>query len=103
MSQVFEMCMLICFGFAWPVSIHKALKTRSTKGQSILFLLVVWAGYVCGIASKFAAGHITYVLVFYCLNLAMITVNLAVYFRNLRLDRLAGRAREAAPAQPRAE
>ena len=92
MAQVFEMCMLLCFGVAWPVSIHKAVKMRSTEGQSVVFLLVVWVGYVCGICSKFAAGHITYVLVFYCLNLAMITLNLIVYFRNLRLDKLAEKA-----------
>ena len=93
MPQIFEMCMLLCFGFAWPVSIMKALKTRSAKGQSILFLLVVWAGYVCGILSKFAAGHVTYVLAFYCLNLAMVTVNIVVYLRNLHLDRAAEQAR----------
>ncbi len=104
MSQLLEMGMLLCFGFAWPVSIMKALKTRSTKGQSILFLLVVWVGYVCGILAKFTSGHITYVLAFYCLNIMMVTVNVLIYFRNLWLDKAAEkRPPEAAEARGRAE
>ena len=45
--------MLLCFAFAWPFSIYKLYKTKSTKGKSILFSAVVMLGYVFGIANKF--------------------------------------------------
>ena len=42
---------------------------------------------MAGIAAKVISGQITYVLAVYLLNLAIVTVNLAVYFRNAALDR----------------
>ncbi len=51
--SIFEIIMLLCFGFAWPFSIVKSFQSRSTKGKSILFLLVVLAGYIAGIIHKF--------------------------------------------------
>ena len=29
--------MLFCFGFSWPFSIAKSIRTRSTKGKSLMF------------------------------------------------------------------
>ena len=89
MSEIFEMCMLIAFGFAWPTSIVKSWRARTTAGKSLAFLIVVLVGYVCGILSKIAEGHINYVIVFYCLNFLMVVADLALYFRNQALDRKA--------------
>ncbi len=50
--SIFEIIMLICFGAAWPFSIYRSAKARSTKGKSLLFMLVVATGYVAGIANK---------------------------------------------------
>ena len=86
MSQFLEACMVISFGISWPVNIMKSIRTRSAKGKSLLFLVLIFAGYVCGIAAKLTAGAITYVFVFYVLNLLMVGTDILLYFRNRRLD-----------------
>jgi|GEM_PF-227868 len=48
----FEAVMLICFGLAWPLNIIKSLRTKSTQGKSVLFLIVILIGYVAGITHK---------------------------------------------------
>ena len=47
--SVFEIGMLVCFGFAWPTAIHKSIKSRSIQGKSILFIYVILIGYILGI------------------------------------------------------
>jgi hypothetical protein len=51
-------------------------------------LLFIWLGYVAGIASKLISGNITYVFFFYVLNLLMVSLDMILYFRNRRLDKL---------------
>ena len=77
--------MLICFGAAWPVNIYKSYKTRSAVGKSLPFLLIVIAGYICGIIHKLLFSR-DIVLYLYFLNLFMVCVDLALYVRNKRLD-----------------
>ena len=93
MSQLFEIAMLICFGASWPINARKAYLARSIKGTSLLFLLLIFTGYIAGILSKFLNKAFManiqnnwYVLVFYFLNLLSLTVNLLIYFRNKRLE-----------------
>lgn len=86
MSQILEAMMVILFGCSWPPSILKSWRGRTAKGKSLVFLLCIAVGYVCGIASKILSGNITYVFFFYCLNLCMILVELSLYFRNSKLD-----------------
>jgi hypothetical protein len=88
MSQFLEAIMVICFGISWPVSILKSMKSKTAKGKSLLFIMLVFFGYVFGIASKLASGTITYVFIFYVLNFFMINIEIILYFRNSRLDRL---------------
>ena len=78
--------MVVSFGISWPMNIIKSLRTRSAKGKSLPFLLFIFAGYICGIASKLISGNITYVFVFYVLNLLMVGTDIVLYFRNRRLD-----------------
>ena len=47
--SVFELVMLLCFGAAWPFSIHKSVVSHSVEGKSLAFLLIVWAGYLAGV------------------------------------------------------
>ena len=89
MSQVLEAVMVICFGLSWPASVLKSYRARTTKGKSLFFLCMIELGYVCGIASKLVSGNITYVFVFYVMNLILVGTDLVLYFRNLRLDRKA--------------
>lgn len=99
MSEILEIVMLLCFGASWPLNVIKAYRARTTKGKSLPFLLLIIIGYLAGIASKFVSeaymasiGEKWYVLFFYFLNLFMVSVDLVLYFRNLRLDKQAENA-----------
>ncbi len=104
MSEILEITMILCFGASWPFNVYKSYRARTAKGKSLLFLLLIIAGYVAGIASKFMnpvymaeIGEKWYVLFFYFLNLVMVTADLVLYFRNKRLDRL-NTEKEGTPA-----
>ena len=86
MSSFLESVMLICFGLSWPINVMKAIKARTAKNMSLPFILLIISGYIAGITAKIMTHQINYVLVVYFVNLAIVTVNLAVYFRNRHLD-----------------
>ena len=52
----------------------------------MVFPLIVEAGYIFGIISKFMAESLTYVVFFYFLNFTMVAIDLALTLRNRRLD-----------------
>ena len=87
MSSIFETAMLVCFGFSWPLNVIKAYRARTAKGTSLAFILLIITGYVAGITAKLLNSQRNYVLVVYFLNLAIVMINLLVYFRNRSLDR----------------
>lgn len=96
MAEILEIIMILSFGASWPMNVMKSYKARTAKGKSCTFLCLIIFGYIAGITSKFVneaymASFSTkwYVLFFYVLNLAMVSVDLALYFRNRRLDKLA--------------
>ena len=96
MSELLEITMILCFGASWPINVMKSYKVRTAKGKSLAFLCLIFAGYIAGIASKFtneaymaSFADKWYVLFFYFLNMAMVGVDILLYFRNRRLDRLA--------------
>jgi hypothetical protein len=76
--------MLLCFGVAWPFSIFKSYMSRSTKGKSPVFLFIILAGYIAGIANKVLCG-IDIVIVFYCLNFVLVAIDILLFFRNKML------------------
>lgn len=86
LSEMLEAAMVICFGISWPTAIIKSLRSRTSKGKSLLFLIFVLTGYVFGIVNKIVHGNITYVLFFYVLNFLMVGFDTFLYFRNRRLD-----------------
>jgi len=85
-AQILESLMLISFGIAWPPSIIKSFRSRTTKGKSGFFLIIVAVGYISGIAAKYAGHNVTYVTYLYMLNLLMVLVDAGLYIRNLKLD-----------------
>lgn len=87
MSSILETVMLVCFGFSWPMNVIKAYKAKTAKSTSLPFILLIITGYVAGIGAKIISGQTNYVLVAYLLNLAIVSLNLAVYFRNVALDK----------------
>ncbi|MEG1820321.1 MAG: hypothetical protein RR911_07905 [Oscillospiraceae bacterium] len=87
MPELFEAIMVISFGVSWPISIAKSYTSRTAKGKSVAFLFLILFGYVCGIISKILADNITYVFIFYVLNLVLVSIDLILYFRNTKLDK----------------
>lgn len=81
----FELGMLICFGISWPFNLAKSIKTRSTKGKSLVFLLAIEIGYVLGIIHKLLYS-MDFALVVYVINLAMVSADLVLYFINKKRE-----------------
>ena len=95
MSEILEIIMIVSFGASWPLNVLKSWRARSAKGKSVAFLLLIIFGYIAGIASKFVSESYMaqfsekwYVLFFYFLNLAMVTLDFLLYLRNRHLDKL---------------
>ena len=87
MESIFESVMLVCFGFSWPLNVIKAYKAKTAKGTSLPFIMLIIIGYIAGISAKLISGQINYVLIAYILNLAIVSLNVIVYFRNVSLDK----------------
>lgn len=94
MSEILEIIMIVSFGASWPINVIKSYKSRTTKGKSLAFLLLIFFGYIAGITSKFmneaymaSFSEKWYVLFFYFLNLFMVGTDLLLYFRNKKLDK----------------
>lgn len=96
MAEFLEIIMIVSFGASWPLNVIKSYKARTAKGKSIAFLLLIFFGYIAGIASKFVNEAYMadfsskwYVLFFYFLNIIMVGMDLILYFRNKKLDKAA--------------
>lgn len=87
MSSIFETIMLVCFGLSWPINVIKAYKARTAKATSLPFILLIFAGYIAGTSAKVMSGQINYVFAVYLINLAIVLLNIVVYFRNAALDK----------------
>ena len=79
--------MLVCFGISWPFNIAKSLRSRTAKGKSVAFELLIIAGYLCGLVGKFILDNLSYVVFFYIADILMVAADLALTLRNRRLDR----------------
>lgn len=84
--SIFEIIMLLCFGAAWPVSIYKSYRSRSTKGKSVFFLFIIVIGYIAGAIHKFLYSF-DLVIILYTINCIMVSVDIAFYFRNRRIEK----------------
>ncbi len=92
-ATICETIMVICFGISWPLSIYKSATSKSTKGKSPYFTMAIITGYVAIIIGKIVLNEFTYWLdilkfVLYIVNLVMVSTDLALYFRNRRLEKL---------------
>ncbi|MCL1972699.1 MAG: hypothetical protein FWG57_06920 [Endomicrobia bacterium] len=82
--SVFEAVMMLCFGSAWPFSIYKSYTSRSNKGKSLWFLIIVLIGYTSGVLHKILFNF-DFVITFYIFNLTLVLIDTALYFRNYRI------------------
>ena len=94
LPDILETLMILSFGISWPINAYKSYKARSTKGKSLAFLLLIWTGYIFGIVAKFLNPNYMasfsqkwYVLVVYIFNFIMVGVDLALYFRNRKIEK----------------
>ena len=98
LTDLLEALMIICFGLSWPVSIYKSYTSRTARGKSLFFEVFIWIGYVFGIwrkclqmSSGEAFGWLFYMgLAFYILNIAEVSIDILLYFRNVGLDKKNG-------------
>lgn len=88
MAEICEILMIVLFGASWPMNVIKSIKSRTAKGKSLLFLILIFTGYIFGITAKLIAGNFKwYVLFFYILNTLMVATDMVLYFRNLSIDK----------------
>ena len=85
--QIFEFIMLACFGLSWPISVYKSIKAKSTQGKSIVFIIAIIIGYISGIIGKIVNHKLTYVLIIYCFNLIVVSVDLVLFFINRKQEK----------------
>ena len=83
--EILEAGMLFCFGFAWPFNIYKSYKARSNTGKSLLFLIVIWTGYLLGILLKAFSPNHDFILWLYVINIIMVSIDIALYYRNKKI------------------
>ena len=76
--------MLLCFGAAWPFSIYTSYTSRQVAGKSIIFLIIIFIGYISGVTHK-ALYNYDAVIYLYLLNGIMVAVDIVLYWRNVRL------------------
>ena len=85
-AQILEGAMLLCFGVSWPVAILKTWRAKRVEGKSGLFLALILAGYLAGLASKFVraahdGGRPEAATALYALNALMVAVDLGLFLR----------------------
>ena len=91
--QICEIGMLIAFGFSWPFNILKSWRSRTARGKSVIFEIIVIAGYLIGLLGKIITwqrtGEWAYSIWFYLADILMVLIDVVLYFRNSALDRKA--------------
>lgn len=86
LASILESMMILCFGLSWPMSIIRSVRSRSTKGKSLLFMCFIAFGYVCGIIAKSLDRNFNLAFWFYIPNIIMVTTDICLYFRNKKIE-----------------
>ena len=91
--QICEIAMLCLFGCSWPFNIAKALRTKTAKGKSIVFELLVLIGYIVGLVGKLYSyrqtGVLAYSVWFYLADMIMVLIDLILFCINTKRDKIA--------------
>ena len=87
LAKVLEAIMIIMFGISWPFNLLKSIKSKSTKGKSLLFLFLIDLGYIAGITSKIVSTTFVWatdwwIFMIYVINFTFVSADLVVYFIN---------------------
>jgi len=79
--DLFEAGMLICFGASWPAAVMKTYRTKNVGGKSLLFLVLILVGYICGMINKITNFGYNYGFWLYVLNFALVFCDFVLYLR----------------------
>ena len=79
--SIFEAGMLLCFGASWPAAVLKTYRTKNVEGKSLLFLLLILTGYLCGMINKVVYFGFDPVFWLYVINFMLVFSDLILYFR----------------------
>ena len=94
LSEVLEFGMLFAFGFSWPFAIARTYRAKRVDGKSPVFMLMVIAGYCCGIAAHLVEGSKLWLCWVYLLDMLLVSTDLSLYFyysaKNRRNDKQGG-------------
>ena len=86
-AKVLEAVMIVLFGISWPFNLAKSIRSKTTKGKSLLLLVLIDLGYLAGLTSKFFSETFVWntdwwIFVIYSINFTLVTLDLIVYFIN---------------------
>ena len=76
--------MLFAFGFSWPFAIARTYRAKRVDGKSPMFMINVIIGYLFGIAAHLVEGSKLWLCWVYLLDMALVSTDLALYFRYSR-------------------
>ena len=79
--SIFEVIMLVCFGFSWPFAILKTVRVKNPAGKSYLFMGLIIIGYIAGCIHK-VLYHWDFVFWLYLLNTLLVATDfvLCLYY-----------------------
>jgi hypothetical protein len=76
--SIYELFFFLFIAFAWPISMSRMIKNKSTKGKSLIFSIIVLLGYALGIIHKFLYSF-DYVIAVYFLDFTLVAADIAVF------------------------
>ena len=85
-SKILETIMLICFGCSWPISIFKSWRTKFVRGKSVIFLMLVFIGYLAGATGKVLRARHSgdlpeFTTLLYAFNAILVMIDLMLYYK----------------------
>ena len=89
LSEMLELGMLVAFGISWPFAIMRTWRAKRVDGKSPHFMIIVIFGYLCGISAHLVDGSKLWLCWVYLVDAALVSVDLALYFRYSRAARAA--------------
>ena len=85
--SIWEVIMMVCFGFSWPFAIVKTIRAKNPAGKSYLFLCLIIIGYAAGCVHKHI-HKMDWVYALYIINALMVATDmcLCLYYKK-RLEK----------------
>lgn len=82
----FEAAMLVCFGASWPFAVCRTWRSKTARGKSFVFLVLIFVGYLSGTVHKLIYSR-DWIISLYVLNAVLVFADLVLSWRYLRQER----------------